>query len=317
MRQLNFSSPPETAAQRLDVALLGLLGDDFSRAQVQRLLREGLVLVDGQAAKAAQKLRPGQAIVVRLPDPEPSELIPMAMDLAILHEDEDLIIVNKPPGLVVHPSPGHAEGTLVHGLLHHCGGLAEVGGKLRPGIVHRLDKDTSGALVAAKNDRAHRGLVARFAAGRVQKEYLALVHGRPAKRGRADSGIGRHPGDRKRMSSQGSRTKPALSQWRVCRSFGEASLLRVNIHTGRTHQIRVHLSEAGHPVLGDQTYGARRRDAALPDPVAAALRQAGRQMLHAVELSFEHPISAQIIRVTAPLPADYRAVLRACEAASR
>ncbi|MCF8102274.1 MAG: RluA family pseudouridine synthase [Desulfarculaceae bacterium] len=249
-----------------------------------------------------------------MPPPEPIELVPEPMDLAVLYEDPDLIVINKPPGLVVHPAAGHASGTLVSGLLAHCGDLAGIGGKLRPGIVHRLDMDTSGALVAAKSDQAHRGLVAAFAAGVVDKTYLALVHGSPPAKGKAESAIGRHPVDRKRMSSKAKHGKNARTAWQVARRFGDqASLLRVKIATGRTHQIRVHLSEAGFPVCGDRPYGGRRVRGGLEGRAGAALKEAGRQMLHALELGFDHPVSGARIEVTAPLPPDFRAVLRALE----
>lgn len=311
--------PAGAEGRRLDVVAQELLGEDFSRSQVQRLLREGHITLDGDPARAAVKVRAGQYIAVTLPEPEPSELVPQAMNLEVLFEDDYLIVINKPPGLVVHPAPGHSQGTLVHGLLHHCqGGLAGVGGKLRPGIVHRLDKDTSGALVAAKSDLAHRGLVASFAAGKVNKTYLALVWGAPPAKGKAETGIGRHPVDRKRMSSKGRHTKPAQSRWRVMRSFKAGlSLLRVKIHTGRTHQIRVHLSEAGYPVAADATYGGKRQQRSAPEPVAMALRQAGRQMLHALELGLDHPITGQRLDLVAPLPSDFRTVLRALEEADR
>lgn len=307
--------PAEAEGRRLDVVAQELLGSDFSRSQVQRLLREGHITLDGDPARAAAKVRAGQNINLDLPPPEPSELVPQAMDLEVLFEDEHLIVVNKPPGLVVHPAPGHSQGTLVHGLLHHCQGeLAGVGGKLRPGIVHRLDKDTSGALVAAKSDAAHRGLVASFAAGQMDKVYLALVWGAPPAKGKVEAGIGRHPVDRKRMSSKGRHTKPAQSNWQVVRRFEAGlSLLRVTIKTGRTHQIRVHLSEAGFPVVLDATYGGRRQRRSAPEPVAAALKQADRQMLHALELGLDHPITDQRLDLVAPLPWDYRAVLRALE----
>lgn len=267
----------------------------------------------GKPLKASLKLQGGEDLSLVLPEPEPLELIPQAMDLWVLYEDAHLIVVNKAPGLVVHPAPGHYEGTLVHGLLHHCGDLAGVGGKLRPGIVHRLDRDTSGALVAAKHDQSHRGLVAAFAAGRVRKEYLALVWGYPADTGRVQTGIGRHPEDRKRMSSLGSHTKSARSWWRVVHRFPVAgvTLLRVRIATGRTHQIRVHLSEAGFPVLGDGLYGGRRARRPLPGAAGQALKAANRQMLHAVSLAFDHPVGGQALEITAPLPADFRALLSA------
>ncbi|MBI5524413.1 MAG: RluA family pseudouridine synthase [Desulfarculus sp.] len=310
---MRLKVPAEARGQRLDQALCRLLGDDFSRAQVQRLIEQGDITQAGRSLKASLRLQGGEDLAVSLPQPEPLELIPQAMDLWVLFEDAHLIVVNKAPGVVVHPSPGHGQGTLVHGLLHHCGDLAGVGGKLRPGIVHRLDKDTSGALVAAKDDQTHRALVAAFAAGHVRKEYLALVWGQPPAMGRVQTAIGRHPQDRKRMSSQGSHTKAARSHWRVARRFPPAgvSLLRVQIATGRTHQIRVHLSEAGFPVLGDAVYGGRRARRALPGAAGAALGAAGRQMLHAVSLAFDHPISGQRLEITAPLPEDFRQVLRA------
>lgn len=305
--------PAEAKGQRLDQVLCRHLGADFSRAQVQRLIEEGRVRGQGRPLKAALKLQGGEELTLELPEPEPLDLVPQAMDLWVLYEDQHLIVVNKPPGLVVHPAPGHSVGTLVHGLLHHCGDLAGVGGKLRPGIVHRLDQDTSGALVAAKHDQVHRGLVAAFAAGRVQKDYLALVWGQLPARGEARSGIGRHPVDRKRMSSQGRNLKPAKSAWRVVRRFPASgvSLLRVRIATGRTHQIRVHLSEAGFPVLGDGLYGGRRGRRSLPEAAGAALKAAGRQMLHAVSLAFDHPVNGQCLEITAPLPPDFRALLAA------
>ncbi|MBI4799300.1 MAG: RluA family pseudouridine synthase [Desulfarculus sp.] len=310
---MSLKVPADARGQRLDQALCRLLGDDFSRAQVQRLIEQGDITQAGRSLKASLRLQGGEDLAVSLPQPEPLELIPQAMDLKVLFEDAHLIVVNKAPGLVVHPSPGHGQGTLVHGLLHHCGDLAGVGGKLRPGIVHRLDKDTSGALVAAKDDQTHRALVAAFAAGHVRKEYLALVWGQPPATGRVQTAIGRHPLDRKRMSSQGSHTKAARSHWRVVHRFPAAgvSLLRVQIATGRTHQIRVHLSEAGFPVLGDALYGGRRARRALPGDAGAALGAAGRQLLHAVNLAFDHPIGGQRLEITAPLPEDFRQVLRA------
>lgn len=314
MTSPTFFVPIEDQGQRLDQVVQKLLGPEFSRNQVQRLLKEGRVLAEGRPARAAQRAVAGQRLEVTLPPPKPSELAPIPMDLAVLYEDAHLIVINKAPGLVVHPAAGHQDDTLVHGLLHHTGGLAVVGGQERPGIVHRLDKDTSGALVAAKDDQAHRGLVAQFAAGRVKKEYLALVHGLPPVTGRVATGIGRHPTDRKRMSSQGRHTKPALTRWRVVSRFGDAaSLLRVNIATGRTHQIRVHLSEAGFPVVGDKVYGGRRERRPLPGQAGPAVAAAGRQLLHAVRLAFTHPVTREWLEFTAPLPPDFRAVLRALE----
>ncbi|MFH1057573.1 MAG: RluA family pseudouridine synthase [Pseudomonadota bacterium] len=308
--------PAAAAGRRLDQAAAELLGPELSRVQVQRLVEEGWLTIAGRPAKPGQRVRGGEVLELILPPPEPLELIPEAMDLQVLYEDAHLIVVNKAPGVVVHPAAGHATGTLVHGLLHHCGDLAGVGGKLRPGIVHRLDKDTSGALVAAKSDQAHRGLVAAFAAGRVDKRYLALVWGAPPVSGKVEAGIGRHPQDRKRMSSQSRNAKAALSKWKLVRRFPAAgvSLLKVAIHTGRTHQIRVHLAEAGWPVLGDMVYGGRRARRTLPGPADAALKAAGRQLLHALALGFDHPVTGARVVVTAPLPPDFRAVLHALAA---
>lgn len=305
--------PREAAGRRLDQVAAELFAPRLSRAQVQRLMGEGRLSLDGQEAKASARIKGGGLLSLRLPPPQPLELQPEAMDLAVLFEDPHLIVVNKAPGVVVHPAAGHETGTLVHGLLHHCGDLAGVGGVLRPGIVHRLDMDTSGALVAAKDDRAHRGLVAAFAAGRVKKEYLALVWGRPPERGEIKTGIGRHPVDRKRMSSQGRQTKPALTRWQLVRYFStaEVSLLRVAIATGRTHQIRVHLAEAGWPVLGDTVYGGRRARKLPPGEAGRALKAASRQMLHALRLAFRHPVTGEEVAVLAPLPPDFRAVLQA------
>ena len=312
MDRLEHTIPPQAEGSRLDVALQELLGDDFSRARVQALIREGLVSLDSQAPRPSQKVKPGQRLLVTIPDPEPIDLTPENMELEVLFEDEDLIVVNKPPGLVVHPSPGHNSHTLVHGLLARCP-LAQVGGKLRPGIVHRLDKDTSGAIIAAKSDLAHRRLVAAFAAGRVKKTYLALVWGGPPAEGRIDLGIGRHPRDRKRMSTKARNVKSAVTTWRVSKRYPQGmSLLRVNIKTGRTHQIRVHLAEEGFPVVGDGVYGSRRgRGKRSPEDgrLKQALAQSGRQLLHALELAFPHPLGKGPLRVLAPLPEDFRGVL--------
>jgi len=312
-----FQVSEAEAGRRLDLVALGLLGPEFSRSQVQRLIRQGCITLAGRPARAGQKVMAGQDIAVALPPPEPSRLVPEPLHLEILYEDEDLVVVNKAAGMVVHPAPGHSRGTLVHGLLHHCGQLAQVGGELRPGIVHRLDKDTSGVLLAAKSDRAHRALVAAFAAGRVHKRYLALVLGSPPSSGQVESGIGRHPVDRKRMSSRGRHTKPALSRWQVRQRLAGLSLLEVEIATGRTHQIRVHLSEAGFPVAMDPVYGGRRGIKRLAPPLAAALKAAGRQMLHARRLALAHPVSGREMEFIAPLPPDFQQVLAAARECAR
>ncbi len=290
---------------RLDQALASQL-PEFTRSQLQRLLQLGMVYMNGAPARAAQKVAAGQVVHFNLPPAEPLAIVPTQLELDILYEDQHLLVVNKAAGMVVHPAPGHAENTLVHGLLHHCQDLAGIGGVLRPGIVHRLDKDTSGALVVAKDDPAHQGLVKAFAGGQVTKTYLALVWGHPAKQGSIDTPIGRHPIDRKRMSGHSRSGKPARSGWQVQSYYqGPISLLAVSIYTGRTHQIRVHLSEAGFPLLGDATYAPKKARLSLP----GLSFKAPRQMLHAHKLGFVHPVTHAPIDITASLPQDMENII--------
>jgi len=286
----------ESAGQRLDV-VLARLEPTLSRAQVQRLIEQGEITVAGSVAKPAHKLRAGERIEGRVPEPVPARLEPQAIPLAILHEDADLIVIDKPAGMVVHPAAGHAQGTLVNALLHHCRDLSGVGGELRPGIVHRLDKDTSGLLVAAKHDRAHRALAAQWKQHSIDREYLACVRGSPrAESGTVDAPIGRHPTDRKRMSTRARVGRSAVTHWRVEERLREATLLRVRLETGRTHQIRVHLSSIALPLLGDPVYGGGR---ALRPALAIA-----RQALHATVLGFTHPTTGERVRFESPLPRD-------------
>lgn len=301
--------PPETNGMRLDQALASQI-PQLSRSQLQRMLREGRVLVDNQPGRAAQKVDASQHVVLDMPASEPSQPLPLPLKLDILHEDQHLIIINKSAGMVVHPAPGHMQGTLVHGLLHHCREMAGLGDIMRPGIVHRLDKDTSGALVAAKDEPTYLGLIKAFSSGAVEKEYLALVWGHPPRQGSIDKPIGRHPVDRKRMSTRNKTGKPALSKWRVLNYYhGPVSLLAVTIATGRTHQIRVHLSEAGFPLLGDALYAPKKARLSLP----GLSLKAPRQMLHAHVLSFIHPVSAAPIGVTAPLAQDMQGIITQLE----
>jgi 23S rRNA pseudouridine1911/1915/1917 synthase len=288
--------PPELAGKRLDAAL-AVLEPSLSRAQARRLVEQGVITVSGARVKPAHKLRGGERIAGRVPEPEPARVAAEDLPLTVLFQDADIVVVDKPAGLVVHPAPGHSGGTLVNALLHHLRDLSGVGGELRPGIVHRLDKDTSGVLVVAKNDAAHRSLAAQFKAHSVEREYLALVKGAPrADSGTIDAAIGRHPTDRKRMSTRTRRGRTAVTHYRVEERLAGASLLRVRIETGRTHQVRVHLASIGLSVLGDPVYGGGRAQ--------GAELGLSRQALHAAVLGFTHPRTGDELRFESPLPAD-------------
>ena len=280
---------------RVDAWVAELTG--ISRAQVRRWVDAGRVLVSGASVRASYKLCLGDVVEARPIEAVEMELTPEDIPLVVLHEDEDLIVIDKPAGLVVHPAPGHPNGTLVNALLHHCGDLAGIGGVLRPGIVHRLDRGTSGVLVAAKNDAAHQSLSAQFAEHSIDRLYRTLVRGLPrADEGRIDRPIGRHPRDRKRMSVVTKAGRESVTNWRVMRRFREAGVteLEVRPETGRTHQIRVHLSSAGLPLVGDVVYGrARGQDALL-----------GRPALHAAHLGFEHPRSGMRMGFDSVMPDD-------------
>ncbi|MDD3546359.1 MAG: RluA family pseudouridine synthase [Kiritimatiellae bacterium] len=294
---------PEGAAGRLD-AWLAALESGLSRARLQSLIKAGQVTCGGAAVKASDKIKAGQVFDVVVPPPEPAVPVPEEIPLSIIHEDGDLLVLDKPPGLVVHPAPGHAAGTLVNALLWHCRDLGGVGGVERPGIVHRLDKDTSGILVVAKNDAAMAGLVGLFQSGGIVKEYLALVHGAPPERsGTVRSLIGRHPQNRKKMAVVERNGKQAVTHYAVERVLGGLSLVRCRIETGRTHQIRVHMRSLGCPIAGDGLYGSLSADKRLPAVPP-------RQMLHAARLAFKHPLSGEDLAFEAPLPADFGAVLR-------
>jgi len=297
---------------RLD-QFLALSLSSVSRAQLKRLIDDQQVLVDGKPAKAGSKLKGGEVISVVLPEPEPVETSPQDIPLHILYEDSDLIVINKPAGLVVHPAPGHAGGTLVNALLFHCRDLSGIGGELRPGIVHRLDKDTSGVMVATKNDLSHQGLAAQFKQHSINRRYVALVHGLiTADSGSIDSPIGRHPTQRKKMSGQSSRGRRAVTRWRTLARFTEdrLTLVELALETGRTHQIRVHFSELNHPLVGDPMYGQKNRLATLKDAgLRQLLQQLGRQALHARLLGFNHPISGEYLEFSSPLPEDMRAIV--------
>jgi 23S rRNA pseudouridine1911/1915/1917 synthase len=304
------------AGQRLDQALAQLAG--VPRAQAQRWIEAGRVAVDGAAARPSQRVAAGTAIEVDPPAATPLAAQPEAIPLVVLHEDADLIVIDKPAGLVVHPAPGHASGTLVNALLHHCRDLAGIGGVLRPGIVHRLDLGTSGLLVVAKDDATHRALVAQFALRSVEKEYLALVHGIPSRRsGEIDAAIGRDPVQRQRMSVKAPRGRAARTSYTVEEAFDGAALLRVRIHTGRTHQIRVHLASIGHPVVGDATYGGTRAPSSKQQDAREALRSLTRPALHAARIAFTHPADGKHVELEAPLAPDIALVLERLRAIGR
>ncbi len=292
---LRFVIGEAEAGRRLDVALADLAG--VARSQARRWIDAGLVHLEGGAVRAAQRVRSGQRLEAKPAEPVGSKLAPEPMALAILHEDADVIVVDKPAGLVVHPAPGHPAATLVNALLHHCGDLGGVGGVLRPGIVHRLDRGTSGVLVAAKNDAAHAALAGQFHDHRVERVYRALVRGAPrADQGRMERPVGRHPRDRKRMSVRTESGRAARTSWRVVRRFPRSGVvwLEIRPETGRTHQIRVHLAAAGLPIVGDPVYGRARRE------VPGLTRPA----LHAAVLGFDHPRTGKRMRFEAPLPPD-------------
>jgi 23S rRNA pseudouridine1911/1915/1917 synthase len=299
--------PPELAGARLDVAL-AKLAPDLTRSRIQRLVEDGKVRLAGRPAKASQRLRGGEPVELVLELPAAPAIAAQDLPLAVLFEDEHLVVLDKAAGMVVHPARGSPHSTVVNALLHRLGADALP----RLGLVHRLDKDTSGCLVVARTEPALLALQAQWKGRTVEKVYLALCHGHLAAAGRLDTPYGRHPRDRTRYTGRlRSATRRALTEWRVVERFGDAATLaEVTLHTGRTHQIRVHLAEAGHPLLHDGVYGGTRREARTPAGLAArAAAAAGRQALHAARLAFDHPRTGRRVSFEAPLPADLRAAL--------
>ncbi|MEL6235653.1 MAG: RluA family pseudouridine synthase [Pseudomonadota bacterium] len=309
---------PDGCGARLDKALAAAAPEELalSRSRLQALIEAGAVRGPSGAVvtEPGAKVKPGQIWTLGLPEPEPAAPVAEAIPLDIVHEDADLIVVNKPAGMVVHPAPGAPSGTLVNALLAHCGdGLSGIGGTVRPGIVHRIDKDTSGLLVVAKTDRAHQGLAARFAAHDIERSYVAVCHGVPGPGDPRLMGlpgvsaappwltlkapIARHPADRKRMAVRAG-GRHAVTHFRVAEAFARTARLECRLETGRTHQIRVHLAHLGHPLIGDPVYGRGRGEAGLPE----AARGLAHQALHAAELGFVHPRTGQMMRFEAPLP---------------
>lgn len=306
MQAIFYTVPPEFRRVRADKALAKAF-PGHSRAALQRAFDAGLVRRNAVVITKSDEVRAGDRVEFCLPEVVPAGLRAVAIPLDVLYEDEHLLAVNKAAGMVVHPGVGTGEDTLVHALLAHCaGGLSGVGGVERPGIVHRLDKETSGVLLVAKSDPAHRGLSEQFAGRHLRKEYLALISGVPRLRcGAIERAIARHPVHRERMTV-GEGGRPARTDWEVVEIFGEkAALVRCRIHSGRTHQIRVHLKSIGHPLLGDRTYGWT-QNPRLPVPA--------RVMLHAERIAFLHPVTGQALDLHAPLPRDFQDLLAALRA---
>jgi 23S rRNA pseudouridine1911/1915/1917 synthase len=288
---------------RLDAFLAEAL-EDVTRSAAQRLIADGRVTVDGKPAAKSCRLAGTETVEVTLPEPEATEIVPQDILLDIVYEDDDVIVVNKPVGMVVHPAPGHPDGTLVNALLYHCGdSLSGIGGEKRPGIVHRIDRDTSGLIIAAKNDFAHRALSDQLQDHSLARTYEAIVLGNLREdRGTVDAPIGRHPTDRKKMAVT-DRGRPALTHWEVLGRYPGYTHIRCQLETGRTHQIRVHLAAIGHPVLGDPVYNGVRKG--FPELQG--------QCLHARRLSFVHPRTGERLTLTSPLPDYFQSVLTRCE----
>ena len=296
---------------RLDRAL-GDLFPSYSRNFLANLVTDGHVRIDGAPAKkVSQRVETGQRVAIDVPPAAPATIASQDLPLTVIHEDADVVVIDKPAGLVVHPAAGHSDSTLVNALLFHVKDLSGVGGEIRPGIVHRLDKDTSGVMVIAKHDDAHRKLTANWNTDRVRKEYLALVYGTPSSdRGTIDAPIGRDPRDRKRMAvvPEG---RNAITDYELAERLRYASLLRCRLRTGRTHQIRVHMKHLGHPIVGDPLYSGPQWRGIPDKKIQKVLSSLGRQMLHAARITFEHPRTGTVVSFEAPLPDDFRAVLAA------
>ena len=304
--EIRFVVKEDQEGQRLDV-FVAANHSALSRSQVKHVIEEGDVLVNGKAPKVSQLLNAGDVIVLKQKPVIEGIAIPQDIPLDIVYEDASIIVINKPAGMVTHPAPGNYENTLVNALLFHCHDLSGIGGVVRPGIVHRLDKDTSGLIVAAKNDDAHRNLSSQFEKHDVHKVYRALVWGDiKGVSGEIVLPVGRHTTDRKKMSTKSKRGKDAITLWKVRERYGMATLLDVEIKTGRTHQIRVHLSDRGYPVIGDVVYGSakNRMSSIKSTALKTQLKALTRQALHAAQLSFLHPVSGERLVFTAEMPQD-------------
>jgi len=299
MEPILLRASEESKNQRLDAFLASSL-DGLTRSQATRLIESGEVAVNGRAVSKSYKLAGGEDIAVTLPEPEPVEAVPQDIPLDVVYEDADVIVVNKPSGMVVHPAPGHPDGTLVNALLYHCAGtLSGIGGALRPGIVHRIDRDTSGLIIAAKNDAAHQYLSAQLADHTLARTYECIVVGALREdRGTVDAPIARHPTGRKRMAVVAG-GREAVTHWEVIARYPGYTHVRCRLETGRTHQIRVHMAYIGHPILGDTVYGAKKEVPGLTG-----------QCLHAVGLRFLHPRTHEVVELSCPLPEEFTRMLQ-------
>jgi 23S rRNA pseudouridine1911/1915/1917 synthase len=302
---VTLTVPEDSESFRLDRFLVSVL-PDHSRSQIQRLIKDGRVLVGGREARANQAVKGGQEIAVDFPEPVDPTPRPEALPLTVVYEDHDLIVIDKPAGMVVHPAAGHGSGTLVNALLHHVTDLSGIGGERRPGIVHRLDRGTSGLMVVAKHDGSHEELARQFRDREVEKEYVALVWGVVQAGRRIDAPIGRDPADRKKMSAKARRSRSAVTRIVRAQQLPGLTLAQVAIQTGRTHQIRVHLSAIGHPIVGDALYGGIHRRVAGD---LRAVTHLDRPFLHAARLAFNHPGDGRRMEFSSPLPADLQRVL--------
>lgn len=299
MEPILLRASEESKNQRLDAFLASSL-DGLTRSQATRLIESGEIAVNGRAVSKSYKLAGGEDIAVTLPEPEPVEAVPQDIPLDVVYEDADVIVVNKPSGMVVHPAPGHPDGTLVNALLYHCAGtLSGIGGALRPGIVHRIDRDTSGLIIAAKNDAAHQYLSAQLADHTLARTYECIVVGALREdRGTVNAPIARHPTDRKRMAVVAG-GREAVTHWEVIARYPGYTHVRCRLETGRTHQIRVHMAYIGHPILGDTVYGAKKEVPGLTG-----------QCLHAVGLRFLHPRTHEVVELSCPLPDEFTRMLQ-------